>query len=265
MSFVTPGTIVEFALNSDGEVDSITSATAVTVLSGKANASGTLIGTTPVDAGVVVFLYDATDDEYSIGAVTDFDTDTTITAAITHSAIVNTDGKIVAIVIDDSIVDSGASNYGVINTTKSALDADDNAKLYLEGFNGSDALSAITDQNTSSAWTVTASTGALQVLTINSDGVITGVSAVATTGSAGDVYDMVSSGAVTVGAVDGQYIKLYGTTTTYMIADDAVLYVWNDTDGEWEVETAVSSLKGKTVKLYQSDSDVEGFDYVLAK
>lgn len=261
---IADNAIVEYSLNSDGELNDISAATLIGGgLVGKTSSNGELIGTTPVASGVVVFVYDLSDDSYTIGSVADFDTTITIAVgAPTNAAVADTAGKIDAIWIHDDIMDTDAE-YGVINSTASAVNADDDNVLYLSGWLGADEMGKYTDQATTNpgGWTVATTTSGLQKFTLDNDGVVTGLDMTVTATADVDAY--VAGGATTVTAVDGKIISI--GAAAYRIADGAVIYVWDETDEEWVVKTAVSSLKGMHVKLYQSDADdVTGFDYVLA-
>ncbi len=247
-------TIVEYSLNSAGKVDSITKAAVASTLSGKTSKDGSLIGTTPVKDGVVVFLQDS-DGDYTIGDVNDFDSDIN-TAGITPNKCVLDSGKIAAILISDEII-GAESTFGVINTTSKAINADDDVVLYLDGFINGKVLSAFTDTTDYAAYTITAKTAPLQVIDVDADGVVTDVKDVA----AADVYTSYTAVA-TVSSIDGSLIKIDGAY--YKVADNAVMYVWSTDDSEWVIKTSISSLKGKTVKMYQTDEDVVGFDIIMA-
>jgi hypothetical protein len=262
------GRIVEYSMDKDGKVDTIkVAADAVANPSGMVNADGTLIGTNRLDAGIIVFLFDGTD--YSIGNIADFDTTIDVsTSALTASAVKNAiSKKMTAILISDDIISGGDSVYGVINAQSTQTDADGDKYHAIAGFKGTNAAAfdLLTDTKSSSSapYAVTTKGGVLQVITVNASGIVTAVDAPAT-GSGGNVDAMHYSTPATVTAVDGNFIKI--GNDSYKLADDAVIYLWSATDDKWVVKSAKSILKGKTVKLYESDGGDTDliYDYVLA-
>lgn len=260
---ITNGAIVEYDLDSNGKVKTLTSSATITTLAGTTSKDGSLIGTTVVDKNVVVFLYNATDSEWEMGSVASFDT-TVDFNTVTHTAIVDS-GKIKAIAaLKGDIVDQSGNSYGVINATSAALDANSDDFLALEGFMDGAAFDSLTDEtNTALGWTTTTKAGITQ-FTVNSDGVITDFTSGAGITSEDFVSEAATGVASSVASISGNQVKLVDGKV-YLAASGAVVYLWNATDGEWEKYTTLSTLRGKYVKMYTTDDDdVIGFDIFLA-
>lgn len=260
-SSVTKGSIVEFSLNSAGKVDELASAKDAVTLTGTTSKDGSLIGTTPVYDGVIVFLLDS-DGDFEIGKISDFDTDKKF-ENVSHTAV-RDGGKIKAIaVVKDQIVDEGDYSYGVINATGKAIDADLDKYMSLEGYIDGVEFDKLTEESTAAAgWTTTTNSG-LARFTVDADGVITEY----TSGTGIDSDDFVSNAAYSttskVALFSGNRIKFDGGVE-FIAAPNAVVYLWNATDEEWEL-SRTSALRGKYVKMYTTDSDkVTGFDIILA-
>lgn len=259
---ITHGAIVEFDLDSAGKVKTLTKAATTVWLTGKTSADGSLIGTTPVYSGVVVFLYNS-DGDWELGSVADFDTDVDFNT-VTHTAIKDA-GKIKAIAaLKSDIVDQGGYSYGVINVTGHALDLAEDDYLSLEGFMDGAAFDKLTDDTVlANGWTTTTKAGLTQ-FTVNADGVITAF----VSGSAITRTDFVSEVAFTttaagVKSISGDRITMVNGNE-YIAASGVVVYLWNATDGDWDL-SRLSALKGKAVKMYTTDVDVvTGFDVILA-
>jgi len=253
---LTVGNIVEYSLNSKGEVDDIEDAGAVAI-EGKATADGSLIGTIPVKSSAVVFLDEGSDD-YSLGDVADFDTAEYVEDY--NAWAVMDGGKIDALIIDDGIVGGGSESYGVINATSSALNDDDDIVIALEGFIDGKTLDALTDKENLNAYDEFVG-GWLVMITVDSNGVVTEMVDAELEVEATQGF----SDNVTVNAIDGSIITLFdGVDKSFKVATGAVIYEWNYDDEEWEVKTSVSALKGNEIYMYQTTDDVVGFDIILA-
>ena len=263
-TYVTQGSIVEYSLDSSGKIDKLDSAKTTTTLSGTTSKDGSLIGTTPIYDGVVVFMVDKNGD-FEIGKVSDFDKDISFDN-VSHTAIKD-DGKIKAIAVVKSHIYSGGDYvYGVVNSTGKALDANKDKFMSLAGWYDGVEFDKPTDQGTSSmGWTTTTKSGIAR-LAINSAGVITEfVSGSAIPSAATDkfVKEEYAGTATTVSIFSGNKIKLSGGQE-FIAAPGAVVYLWNSTEEAWELSTT-NSLKDKYVKMYTTDKDkVTGFDIILA-
>jgi hypothetical protein len=257
---VTKGSIVEFSLDSAGKVKKITSAATTAQLTGTPSKDGSLIGTTPVYAGVVIFLYNS-DDEFEIATMADLDTDTNFNT-VSHTAILD-GGKIKAIAaVKSQVVDQGGYSYGVINVTGHALDMAEDDYLSLEGFMDGVAFDKLTDQTALTGFKTTTAAG-LTEFTVNADGVITKFANASATANTDFVAEVGTGVASTVGSISGNVITLHDDKA-YIAAAGAVVYLWDDTDAEWTL-SRLSALKNKYVKMYTSDKDdVTGFDIILA-
>jgi hypothetical protein len=265
---LTTGSVVEFSLDSDGKIDSITPKT-VNNLVGSVAKDGSVIGTVAVANNPVVFVLDDTAtkdaDLFAIKKVADIDTSVTFGTSYTkvRDYGVDANSKIAVILIEDDAISSGDNTFGVINATSAGVNADGVKKVYVEGFLGKDVLATYSDYASgSTSTTKTAMTGSLQLIKVNNDGIVTSFGNVVTA----DVNATAEALSATVTAVSGNIISVTkaGLGYSYRIADNAVIYTWDTDNTKWKVNT-ISSLKGKNnVKLYQSDDDVIGYDYVLA-
>ena len=256
-AFTTKGALVTFGLDKNGKLDEITDVTVTTPAlcnNVKVSKDGSVIGTTIVKKSVVVFVVDGSD--YSVGKIADIDTDDPVTLS---AIAVDTKGKISALLIGDNYLGNDAS-YGIITKSDATgLNADGDKVQLLDVFVDGKAMKDVVTDDLNE--TATASTGALLKIEINSDGVITKVSAHGLT--EGDVVDET---AATVSAIDGKVITCTdnNSSSSYRLADNVVLYVWNSDDEEWQIKSTLSSLRKKHVTLYDTDDDTTGFDVVLA-
>jgi len=237
------GTIVDYALNSDGEVSELEGAVTDATLNGDVEADGTIIANKKVAKNVIVFINDSGD--YSLGKVTD------LADTVTIAAVVD-DNEIVAFIEDDADLGSTDASYGIITAYGAdGLDADGDpvklADIILETVVKEDVIA------TADLTAYVATTGtALYEITVDEDGAITA----ATTAGISSVV-----GPVTVSAIDGNLVTVAGGNT-YQVGDEVVVYIYDEDDG-WAVGK-LSAVKKLTIEILDTDADTDGAEYVIA-
>jgi len=271
--------LVKYGLNSKGEIDSLTvpSVDNGTDL-GKANKKGTTIGGKAVADNVVVFLYDG--DDWSLGAIKDFDTDVAVGAKVVAGAgyYADIDGKkIAAIALADSITGTDYL-YGVIDSISSKVN-DSNEKYWaIDGFANGAELSRLTDTKTTSKTLVqmkglgfdqtTTAAGLVQIELSGDDA----VAVVTVNGPITDEIEMVA----TFGGLGAEVTKVNrskneitvtvgGVENVFTLDAKAVVYKWDDDEEEWTMTDITGLSQEDMVKFYQTDDDnLDGYNIVLA-
>lgn len=274
------GAIVTFSLDKNGKIDDIELAKIDKTVTGKVSKDGSLIGKTVIKKNVVVFVAnmkaDGSVDDYSVGKISDIDTDKKFESG---DLTVVFDGKkfdgsdIAVILVKDGDTGNADDSYGIIKVSDIAgTDADgDDATLFdviVDGKLMEDVVTDLSKGELDLADDAVASGSAVELLkiAINADGVITKVEAHGLK-AADDEYVAATSDIVT--KVSGRVITVAADkdatdTNSYRIADDAVIYVWDTEDEEWTIKTSLSSLRNLHVSLYDTDDDTTGFDVVMA-
>lgn len=278
---ISTDAIIRFSLNSSNKVDEITTFAAST-LTGYASKSGTRLGNTPVKDALVVFIWDTTDKEWTIGSIKDISTDSAddfATARKNAVYCVLDSGKVACVAVDDT---AGNSNdtFGIINSLYTKVDESGDKYWGVDGFNDGKELSALTDTSADAGKPYAASTtiGGIYNIKVNNAGKVTGV-AFATVGAGQDIEEAVTGSAafyalgqnsgVAITKVDKSKKEITVTnggtdTVTYGLTNDVVVYLW-DADEEEFVKTDIGGLaKDVWVQLYKTDSDYDGFDVVIA-
>lgn len=251
---ITAGSIVTFALDKNGKVEEI-NAVGTTTLEGKTAKDASLIGKNIVASGIVVFVYDANNDAYSLDKVANFNTDKLI-EDVTHAAVL--DGtKIVALVVDDSILGGSNASYGIITKNDAfGLDADDTKVQLLNVFvDGKEMKDVLTTKTTTHYANTTTAAAELKEIKIDADGVITEI-------NTADVTSVAALDMTTAASVSGKIVTVEGTYS-YRVADDAVIYVY-DADNGWEVKALSAVKRLENVVFYDTDEDTTGFDVLMA-
>lgn len=263
---VTTGAIVTFSLNKDGKIDDIEYQTPEHA-TGKVSKDGSLIGKTVVKNSVIVFVQDK--DDYSVGKIADIDTDKDFQG--TDLTVVFDGSEVAVILVQDGDTGNSDDQYGVIKVNDIAgEDADgDDATLFDVIVDGKLMEDVVTDIDGKTP-DITGMKDQLVKIFINADGVITKVEDHGL--KAEDNEYVAASDANTVVKISGRIITVAaskeaadeGNGDAYRIADNAVIYVWDTDDGEWQVKTSLSSIRNLHVSLYDTDDDTTGFDVVMA-
>ena len=257
------GDIVTFSLDKNGKIDDLEVATTSGAVTGKVSKDGSLIGRTVIKKSVIVFVQDGKD--YSVGKIADIDTDKNFEA---DDLTVVFDGSEVAVIlVQDGDTGNSDDQYGIIKVNDIAgEDADgDDATLFDVIVDGKLMEDVVTELDSNDA-AVTGMKDQLVKIFINADGVITKVEDHGL--KAEDNEYVAASDTTTVTKISGRVITVSVDKDTdgeaFRIADDAVIYVWNTDDEEWQVKTSLSSIRNLHVSLYDTDDDTTGFDVVMA-
>lgn len=256
------GDIVTFSLDKNGKIDDLEVATTSGAVTGKISKDGSLIGRTVIKKSVVVFVQDGKD--YSVGKIADIDTDKDFKAD--ELTVVYDGSEVAVILVQDGDTGNSDDQYGIIKVNDIAgEDADgDDATLFDVIVDGKLMEDVVTELNSKDA-AVTGMTDQLVKIFINADGVITKVEE---HGLKAEDNEYVAANDNIVTKISGRVITVAADKDAdgeaFRIADDAVLYVWNTDDEEWQVKTSLSSLRNLHVSLYDTDDDTTGFDVVMA-
>lgn len=147
--------------------------------------------------------------------------------------------------------------YGVINEVERAKNDKNNDVQYIIGYADGKAIETITNTNT--GFRVTTISSGLAEITVNAEGIVTDI-----TYNLSDDIAVETFGGSTVETVRTSAREIVVNGGTYKIADDAVIYVWDNDDEEWGAKTSVSAVKnGNNIKAYQTDNDIKGFNIIL--
>ena len=261
---VMPGNIdkiFEYSLDADGAIDSLTLATTTTaVSSGKVNEKCTRIGTNPVADDVVVFLQDNAGD-WKIGNIKNFKKDTEFDFT---GKVVLDGSKILAIAVSEATAIGSTATYGVINDISKATNADGKKAWFIDGFNDGAELHACTSTLASVSLGTVAVSGptdtykGLYQINVDADGVIKNISVVSL--AATDIEEITTVSGVKAAKLEitGDDGKVYGLT------EKVVMYYYDADEEEYVILTSMTNLKNKHVMLFRTDSDLDGFDIVVA-
>jgi hypothetical protein len=256
------GIVVEYSLNSSGKVDKIKPVTD-TAVTGEVNAAANLIGTRPIATNAVVFVWNTTDEEWSVQTASKFDTD--FTFADTNSNAYVKDNKIQAIAVTNAAVTGSKVVLGVVNSVDYRYsDSEEKSMDYIVGLSGGADYKAFTNKaQGASGYSQTTTANAVVKFTVDTAGVITNVSA-PSTGANNDIEKAVTGATTTIKAISGNRIQDSATPSNYYdLTADVAVYIWNATDSKWEVKRVVD-LKDHFFKLYMTDEDLGAYDIVVA-
>lgn len=191
--------------------------------------------------------------EFDVAAVADLAGETLTSVYYYDGA--TADGILEVMIVSSSLTGS-ASNYAVINTTASALDADGHTVVFVEGFKDGVAFSAYTDS--SSVNVATAFTAAtLYDLTINGSGIIT-----AATAKTGVIGSLAFSALETVTAKDGNLVEI-NNANWFVVDPNVVVYQLDLSDEEYTAKTMSSVTTTAEVVMWQVDTNSEVIDVIV--
>jgi len=253
------GNLVEFSTDKAGIVDSITTLGALATLTGTVSDSGKVVAGKQIASDTVVFTSTslgsmaATTTDFDVAAVADLAGET-LTSVYYYDA--PTADGILEVMIVSSTLTGSSKNYAVINTTSSAIDADGNTVVFVEGFKDGVAFSAYTDKlATNVATAFTAAT--LYDLTINGSGVIT-----AATPVYGVVGSLAFSALETVTAKDGNLVEI-NNANWFVVDPKVVVYQLDLSDLEYTAKTMSSVTTNTEVVMWQVDTNSEVIDVIV--
>jgi len=257
---VTKGALIGYTLDANGDIekidDTVTRAATgdVTFQSTKVLKVGSK--SYSIDANAVVFTY-STDaatytDSYDVVKLSEVETGTITGAAY---FILNKDGKVTALFIEESNVDVDEDDeYGVFNTRRNVKNDDDKAVFKFTGYIDGTAFTKLTDDR-AGVYNGIAGVFGLYEITIDANDVITDVDSLHdrpwTDGDSGYV------------ALD----KVIASTNTdrtvitdtngdkWTIDEDAVVYLYDADDEEFTVSKLSALKKDYTVSLYDTKGD----------
>lgn len=263
---MTTGELVGYSLNSDGEIDAVD----VSATSGSINFQSTKVLTFggnsySIDSDAVVFTYNT-----SITATGDYDVATladVIKGTLTGTSymILNGDGDVVALFIEETNVDVDDDDvYGVFNTRSSIKVGDDQAYKFA-GFIDGTAFTKKTDDR-DSAFNGKAEAFGVYKITVDANDVITDVARLTDTSDTTNGLKLKTSSAdgrsglilaaalITDTNSDKTIITVTGGAK-YTIADDAVVYKYDADDKEFSVAKVSNLRTNYTVALYDTKGE----------
>ena len=249
--------LVTFSLDSSSKIDEMNVLTIKYDISGtKAlSESRALFAGKVIADGVIVFVENDKMD-YEIGALTDIDTDTDFLGTSRYFADATT-GKVKVIIVPSNFAGGADTTYGVMNNVETAKVGSDTVS-YIEYLADGKELKGYT--NKSAAQTigkVSSNANGLYSFRTDSAGVVTKIATVAG----------VKAG--TLQARTDNSVKLGSDADFVAIADTAKVYLYDNTADAGKKYTLglVNDLKVGTklnmVYLYDTDSKVAGYDYVI--
>lgn len=258
-SSLTAGTIVQYHLDKNGEIDDILVPTQNTRTDKAVTAKGTFDGKVILKSAVIFTFEEDGDpsdeDDYGIGNYdTILDSDT-----IAEGTYVLDDKEIECIVLTGFSATEDV--YGLANGWAS-IDGDYDYEVSVLVDGASKAYNA-TSAGRTWAKDNSSSNAAIYKLTFDASGAVKGATEVVTSESDDTTAETASISTET--EIDGRYF-IVDEDTTYTLADDVIVYKWDDEDEEWTVGR-VRDLDGleasAVVKLYSiNGDDTEIYDIV---
>jgi hypothetical protein len=264
---LTTGALIGYSLDSDGNIDAMNvsteALTAPTFQSTKVLKNGGI--SYKINSDAVVFTYGSggmTDTgNYDVCDLADVDTGTLSETTI----ILDDDGNISALFISEANADVNQDDiYGVFNKKYSTTDDDDDAVYRFAGFVDGTAFSYKTDDETN----VTGLSYAnlvdndhqfgVYAITLDSSDLITEVNALAysTTLATDEASGMITQHASTLNDLDeDNTIMTFTDGNKYTVADDAVVYEYDEDDEVFTVSKLSSIDDNDTVSLYDTKGD----------
>ncbi len=256
------GELIAYSLNSDGEIDAVDVTASVGALYFQSTKIASMGGVSfDVDSDAVVFTYKTTTTaigDYDIAALADINKGLLGSPA---AIILNSDGDIAAFFVSETDVDVDDDDvYGVFNTRTSAKNGDDTIYKFT-GFIDGVAFTKTTDDRDSN-FTGKAEAFGVYKITVDANDVITDVVDIENNvtlkktgvkGISGNILGANTSGIITDTNSDKTVIKI--GTAQYTIAEDAIVYKYDDADNEFSVSKLSALRKNYTVSLYDTKGD----------
>jgi len=259
-SVVTKGALIGYTLDANGDIekidDTVTSAATgdVTFQSTKVLKVGTK--SYSIDANAVVFTY-STDaatytNSYDVVKLSEVETGT-ITG--TTYFILNKDGKVAALFIEEGNVDVDEDyEYGVFNTRRNVKNDDDKAVFKFTGYIDGTAFTKLTDDR-AGVYNGIAGVFGLYEITIDANDVITDVDSLHdrpwTDGDSGHV----ALNKVIASTNTDRTVITDINGDKWTIDEDAVVYLYDADDEEFTVSKLSALKKDYTVSLYDTKGD----------
>jgi len=265
---VTKGALIGYSLDSNGDIDTIDNT--FTTDTGMVFKSKKVIDNLDIDSQCVVFTYNNTMDNtssYDVATLDDIDANTTFTSPTAY--ILNEDGDVVALFIEDDYANTeDDAIYGVINT-RSTTKNDDGDKIYkFKGFIDGAAFTYMTDDDVNDDSALDFDLAGLfgvYAITLDSNDNITTIAELAAHTSTTDskiVNATDDAEDVTALAKDNTVITT--ASGKYTVAEDAVVYKFDEDDTEFSVSKLSAIDEGDTVTLYDTKGeDVDGVATVV--
>lgn len=239
----TPYGLVAYELDKDGYVDTLDTNSASDALVKLQSAKVLIVGTKylNVESDAVVFAVDG--DDYSVGTVADVKkgVDLVDGSYVAASYILNKDGKVAALLVDEYFFEGGSDDiFAVINTVNNVKDGDDTVDKISGLIDGKEFTKQANDDYLANAGKTSVKLFAMKV---NGNDVITEVAPFVATDDTDS--HVITTGAVVAKVSSDRTVLTFGTGANEVkntIDEDAVVY------------EAVMKADGVTVDKYVSAS-----------
>jgi hypothetical protein len=265
---IVTGALIGYSLDSNGDIDTVDNtafdANNVTFQSAKV----LKIGTTSysIDSNAVVFTYKGDNTataDYDVASLSEVEKGTIATVASPASIILNSDNKVVAMFIDEYYVDVEDDDvYGVFNARTSTKNGDDNVYKFT-GFIDGAAFTKKTDDR-STEYNDLAGVFGVYRITVDANDIITAVAAITETDPLGAEDSGIVAADKVITDLNSDRTVITTASGKYTIADDAVVYKYDEDDEEFSVAKLSNLRKNYTVSLYDTKGeDADGIASVV--
>ncbi len=266
---IVTGALIGYNLDSNGDIDTVDNTASVEDDVYFQSTKVLKIGgaSYSIDSNAVVFTYKtswgaAYTSDYDVAKLSDVKKGDIATSGTPASIILNKDSKVVAMFVEETAVDVEDDDvYGVFNTRTSTKTGDDNVYRFT-GFIDGTAFNKKTDDR-ASEFNGLAGVFGVYKITVDANDVITAVAPL----SSAPVKDS-ASGIIAADKVitDLSSDRTVITTASgkYTIADDAVVYKYDEDDEKFSVAKLSNLRKNYKVSLYDTKGeDADGIASVV--
>ncbi|MDD3200225.1 MAG: S-layer homology domain-containing protein [Eubacteriales bacterium] len=270
-SGITTGALIGYGLDSEGDIDTVDlTANRYDNTSGTTSYQSTKVmsvggASKSIDSNAVVFTYDTTISaisKYDVAGISEVKKGSIVSSTQPAFIILNDDGKVAAMFIEKSFVDADDDDvYGVLNTRTNAKSGDDTV-YKLTGFIDGTAFSKMTDKRTSS-YEKEGLFGVYKI-TVDANDVITGVAPLSSAPAVDNASGIIAAAAVIDSLNSDRTVITAVGGAKYTVADDAVVYLYDEADDEFSVSKLSALRKDYTVSLYDTKgTDADGIASVV--
>jgi hypothetical protein len=264
-SAVTIGGLVGYNLDADGKIDLMNAATTqaaagtATFVDSKIFKVGATFYDIAADAPVFTYTTWNTPSTWDVSSLSDVKLGTTNSGIVYY--LVNPDDATEAVAFFIAAADASLDTddvYGVINALTEVKDGTTTVQK-LVGFADGTEFTYTTDANgVVAGWP--AATYDLYKITFNANGIVSAATNTAVQYVAGTSSGYVTTGALTVTAIDNDNMAItvtYGgvTTAKYAVDSDAVVYKWNSSTSKYEVSSFSKIKADNGIQLFDAKGE----------
>lgn len=255
----TTGAVIGYSLDKDGEIDTVDVTQAngsVEIQSTKTLKLGTASYT--IDSNAVVFTFDAAKGiaggDYDVAKLADMKKITT-----NGSIILNEDGKVGAILLPDTAVDSKSDDvYGVVNDWTRSKNGDDDAYRLTGLIAGSEFSKKSEDD--AAKYKNAAGKFSVYAIAVDANDIITDIVDLAgTNAKATEKSGYVVLGAIVDSLVSNKSVIKDNAGNLWTVEDDVIVYEYDKNDKEFTKSSMTKIKAGYTVSMFDTkDDDADG-------